>query len=162
MIIDILHQLSNMHREIYKVSLEKKEAIVQNDVQRVGEIVKTEWEILGQISDMEEKRLSVVRQIMNTGSKEDVHGPTLDDICKMTSPKEAGELESAAEELRLLVDEQKKINAENQALIGLHLDYMNYMTNVFLKEPQTSNIYGNSGEVEDEGLDNRGIIDSSV
>lgn len=162
MIIDILHQLSDLHREIYSVSLEKKEAIVQNDVQRVGEIVKNEWELLGKISDMEEQRLAIIRQIINTGATEDVHGPTLDDICRMTSPNETVELESAAEELRSLVDEQKKINAENQALIGLHLDYMNYMTNVFLKEPQTSNIYGHSGEVEDEGLDNRGIIDSSV
>ena len=158
-VIGILHDLADAYREIYKISLEKKEAIVSNNVQHVGEIVKLEWEALGRISDLEEKRLLVVRELV---PGEDTADPTIEDVCQYVSPEEAAELEGAAEDLRLLVGKQKKINAENQALIDLHLDYMDYMINVFLKEPQTSNVYGNSGEVEDDSLDNRGIIDSSV
>lgn len=160
--LGILYELAGVHRKIYGISLEKKEAVISNDVQRVGEIVKTEWELLSRIGELEEQRLRLAREMVRIEASAGDSEPTLQEICKHSSPDEAAMLQNVAQELRTLIEEQKKINAENQALIGLHLEYMDYMTNVFLKEPQTSNIYDNSGEVEEEGMTNRGIIDSSV
>lgn len=160
-VIGVLYELADLYREIHGISLEKKEAVVSNNVERVGEIVKTEWTLLGKISDLEEKRLQMVREVLGADAVGDSGEAALEDICKHGTPEETKELKNAAEALRALIAEQKKINAENQALIGLHLDYTDYMINVFLKEPQAGNIYGNSGEVEEENPDH-GIIDSSV
>ena len=161
-LVEILHSFIDLYREVLELSVQKKAAIVSNNVERVGESAKAEWELLGRIALIEERRLQIMREIADEKTIEEVKDLRLMDLLKWCSPEEAEAVNDAAEELKKLIAEQKKMNMENQALIGLHLDYTDYMINVFYKEPQTSNIYSNSGEVEEEHFDNRGIIDSSI
>ncbi len=155
-----LEALVEMYETIYSVSLQKKDYIVENDIQKVGETVKREWELLNEVSALEEKRAEAVKELV---SDRGIIGEnlSLSDICACGTQEEAANLQAVSERLKKLIDRQKKINTENQGLINLHLEYMEYMINMFLVEPQVSNIYGNSGEVE-EGSINRGIIDSHV
>ncbi len=62
-------------------------------------------------------------------------------------PDKRQELEFVSKDLKNLLEKQKQINEENRSLIELHLEYMDYMVNTVLKEPQVSDIYGNSGVV---------------
>ena len=76
--------------------------------------------------------------------------------------EEKKRLSAAVDRLKALIDMQKKLNAESRALIELQLQYVDFMINTFLKEPQVSNIYGNSGIVEETETEHKGIIDNQV
>lgn len=160
-LIDVMGELQNVYESIYRVSLSKKDHIVANDIQKVGETVKQEWELLGDASALDEKRAGIVKEIAQQhGVAEE--GVSLHDICAWGTPEEDKRLHEISERMNALLNDQKKLNAENQSLINLHLEYMDYMINMFLVEPQVSSIYGNSGEVDEGGAGNKRIIDSQV
>lgn len=160
-LIDVLEEMQKTYGTIYGVSSEKKEAIVANDVQKVGEAVKKEWELLGEAAELDERRAELVQQIaLAHGVQEE--DTTLHEICAWGTPEQAERLHTLSERLNTLLSDQKKLNLENQSLINLHLEYMDYMINMFLVEPQVSSIYGNSGEVGEAEAGNKRIIDSQV
>ncbi len=160
--LETLQKLKDVHRKIYDCSLKKQECIVKNDVPAVGEIVKEEWALLNEATGLESKRSEIAAQIGREQGIADGKAITLQEILGIAGAEQKKQLEDISEELRALIEKQKKINAENQSLIDLQLEYMDFMVNTFLKEPQVSDIYGNSGAVEDPGIKARGIIDSEA
>ena len=161
-IIDNLQCLKQIYQQIYDVSLKKKQAIIDGDVQAVSEIVKQEWELLSRVSDLEEKRVKAVQKFAEEKGIEPDERLSLSDMEKWVHSEDYGKLRKIAEELRHAIAAQKKINNENKGLIQLHLDYMDYMVNIVLKEPQVSNIYGSTGEIPNDDVENRTIIDNQV
>ncbi|MDL2238558.1 flagellar protein FlgN [Christensenellaceae bacterium OttesenSCG-928-K19] len=159
-VVDLLRQIEGVYKELYALSEKKQERIVANDAEAVSEIVKEEWRILTEAEELETKRGEAVREYLE--QKGDAAGSTLQDVLAVASPEEREKLEVVSGELRELLEKQKKINAENRSLIELHLEYLDYMVNTVLKEPQVSDIYGNSGMVADVSTANKGIIDNEA
>jgi flagellar biosynthesis/type III secretory pathway chaperone len=155
----LLRELSGVYEQLYDLSQQKQQSIIANDSGRVNEIVKDEWALVNKASDLEKKRNELVELHFGKGDGTQV---TLDDVLSKAAAAEKEALKAEAGRLRDILEKQKKINQENQALIDLHLEYVDYMVNTVLKEPQISNIYGNSGTVEESEASNRGIIDNEA
>lgn len=164
-ILDLMQQLTDIYRQIHGVSLEKKEGIVENEVEKVSEAVKREWSLLGEASLLEEKRSAAVAEALGRDRKPGEAAGTLSDLEAICSEEEKAALERAAKDLREIIRAQQELNADIQNLVDLHVEYTNYMVNMVFQEPQVSTIYGTSGyALEDDresgGL--HGIIDSEV
>ena len=161
-LIDNLQNLKNIYQKIFDISLQKKQAIIDGDIQAVSEIVKQEWELLFEISNLEEERMRITRKILTENDVDPNESVSLSDMERYADEGETRALKETAGELKTLIAEQKKINNENKGLIDLHFEYMDYMVNIVLKEPQVSNIYGSSGEIPNDDTENRAIIDNQV
>lgn len=161
-VIDNLQSLKNIYQKMFDISLQKKQAIIDGDIQAVSEIVKQEWELLSEISNLEEDRIQIIHKILIENNVDPNESISLLDMEQYAAEGESSVLKETAEELKGLIDAQKKINNENKGLINLHLEYMDYMVNIVLKEPQVSNIYGSSGEIPNDDTENRAIIDNQV
>lgn len=161
-VIDNLQSLKDIYQKMFDISLQKKQAIIDGDIQAVSEIVKQEWELLSEISNLEEDRIQIIHKILIENNVDPDESVSLLDMEQYAAEGESSVLKETAEELKRLIDAQKKINNENKGLINLHLEYMDYMVNIVLKEPQVSNIYGSSGEIPNDDTENRAIIDNQV
>ncbi|HBU12469.1 MAG TPA: hypothetical protein DEB31_07000 [Clostridiales bacterium] len=158
-IIGLLKQIDGVYREIYALSEKKQEHIIANDAEAVNEIVKEEWKLLAKAGELEDKRISLVQEFLGKGKDS---SSSLQDLMAAAPPDKRQELEFVSKDLKNLLEKQKQINEENRSLIELHLEYMDYMVNTVLKEPQVSDIYGNSGVVADANTANKGIIDNEA
>jgi hypothetical protein len=158
-IIDLLERLTGLYKKLYDVSLRKKELIVANDAQGVSDLLKEEWNLMSEATDLEDERSAAVSRLLPGGGEEVSSVPAL---AGMASPGQAERLLAAAALLKELLDKQRLINKENQSLLELHLEYMEHMVNTVLREPEVSNIYGSGGRVEERGIDNRSILDSKA
>lgn len=159
LIILKLIQLYEAYLELYELSSEKRTQIISGDATLVQETVKKEWTLLSKLTEYEEEREQLVDQLCK---KEDASDLTLDDVLDLSTEDQKKKLEMAAFNLREILKKQQEINAENQSLIELHLEYADYMINIVLKEPQLSNVYGNSGVVAELDPENKGIIDNEA
>jgi len=155
----LLRELNEVYGQLYELSQKKQQYIIANDSKAVSDIVKEEWSLVGKASDLEKDRNELVQTHFGKGEGTQV---TIEDVLAKAKSPEREKLREAAVELRDLLEKQKKINKENQSLIELHLEYMEYMVNTVLKEPQISNIYGHSGAVEESDITNKGIIDNEA
>lgn len=158
-VIVVLHKLCEVYDKLYSLSLKKQEYIVKNDAEGVNEIVKEEWDLLNDVSDLENERSVAVAKCFPPDSRQEA---TVQNLVSIATPSQKQELEQVSDRLKDILDKLKKTNAENRSLIELHLEYVDYMVNTVLKEPQLSNIYGNSGTVEDGTALNKGIIDNEA
>jgi len=160
-VIDTLQQMYDHYAAIYSLSEKKKEQITKGDAQAMNETAKEEGALLSKITELEETREKLVKEHFRVNGKENEVPATIEDLEKLANTQQKEKLQELAGKLREVLEKQKQINQENQALIQLHLEYTNYMVNTFLREPQVSNIYGNTGTVEDTDPD-EGIINNQV
>lgn len=158
-LIALLRELNNVYKKLYELSQKKQQCIISNDADAVNEIVKEEWTLVSEAGELEAARAELVSLHFGKGDDKPV---ILDDVIAKAKPAEREALTAEAEQLKDTLEKQKRINHENQSLIDLHLEYMDYMVNVVLKEPQISNIYGNSGVVEEPNTGGRCLIDNEA
>jgi flagellar biosynthesis/type III secretory pathway chaperone len=160
-IMDLLTELKGTYEKIYDLSKQKQESIIAGDAQTVSGIVKQEWALLSDASDLEKQREDIIDSEFAEWKKNGRQF-TINDLIEVTPREIKGQMKELATEFMGLIEKQKKINKENQSLIELHLEYVDYMVNTVLKEPQISNIYGTSGAVEEADMSSRGIIDNQA
>lgn len=160
-VIDILQQMCEKYAAIYSLSEKKKEQITQGDAQAMNETAKEEGAIVNRITELEEARETLVKEYFQTQKMPVETSVTIEDLEKLANDEQRQKLHELAAQLRDVLEKQKQINQENQALIQLHLEYTDYMVNTILREPQISNIYGNTGTVTDNDSD-ESIIDNQA
>ncbi len=160
-IMELLTELKEVHEKLYDLSTKKQEAIIASDAERVNGIVKQEWVLLSEAGDLEKAREEIIDSEFAEWQKNGRQF-TMQDLIEVTPPDMKPQMKSLAAGFSELVEKQKRINHENQSLINLHLEYMDYVVNTVLKEPQISNIYGTSGAVAESEITNRGIYDSQA
>ncbi len=158
-VIGLLVEIKEVYSKIFDLSQQKQQLLIANKAEEISDVLKEEWGLLSEASELENKRVEAAEALFPGKNGEDI---TIDDIAAIASPEEKKHLLEVSGELYKLLEDQKKLNAENQSLIELHLEYMDYMVNVVLKDPQVSNIYGNSGIVEEPAGGARGVIDSEA
>ncbi len=157
-IIALLEQLKEVYSKLYDMSKKKQEYIIANEAQHVSDLIKEEWHLMEDATRLEDERNSLVLSLLQ-GKEEET---SIQEIIKVANPGQQAKLVDISDELKGIIEKQKRINAENQSLIEFHLEYMEYMINTVLKEPDVSSIYGNTGTVDDSGIDNRSILDSEA
>ena len=148
-IIEALCRIKQAQEALAESSEEMQKRIVSGDAQAVGEQVKVQQEQLSALNRAEERR----RQAVEEWAEEQGIAPktvTLSLIAEAAEGAEAEMLAGLGRELAETIKRQRRLNAENKSLLELHFQYMDFLVNNFLEEPQLNNIYGSTGELAEE------------
>lgn len=155
-----LEKLCGIYAAILESSREMQAHIVKGDAQAVGEDVQQQRELMGQLSAEEDVRMQAVAMLAaELGLPQE--SLILSRIGELAGEEKGAELEKKGAELARMAREQQAVNMQNKDLLELQMEYMNFMIDNFLREPQVNNIYGNNGVLQEEE-ELRAHVDSEV
>jgi len=128
-LIEIMNEQNERHEELLGLSLEEKDAIIQNDTDTLQNLVNLKQMVISQNNRIEKKRLSLVADIAEVlgQSKKDLDLGELIDL--LEGQKEQARLKESGERLREIVYKLKDANDVNRELLNAALEYVNYSLN---------------------------------
>ena len=152
-LLEIMDEQVERHKELLGLSLEEKDAIVQNDIETLGKLVNLKNIVISQNNRLEKKRVSLVNDIAHVmgSDKTDIDFATLVDIMK--GMPEEDQLKDVGSRLREVVNQLKEANDLNKELLESALEYVEFSINALKTSilPE-QNLHIGRGPVEDESL----------
>lgn len=129
-LIDNLQQQHDGYKEVVSLQDDKRNGIIQNDLDQVKAVTDIEHEVAGKLARLERERIQLVKDIALVLNKQE-DDITLSRLAELLK----GNQEEQERVLRLkdsilnLVQELKVKNAENTKLIQHALDYIDFTVN---------------------------------
>lgn len=142
-LLEVLEKEEAEYRRLVKTSTEKRDIIINADIEVLEEITGREQEIAGSIKNIENKRISVMRDmavVLNKKSEE----LTIDTMIEILQkqPKEQEKLVALRARLKDTLTEMKNINEQNQTLISQALEMVEFdmaLVKSMKQAPETAN-----------------------
>lgn len=141
--IDILKKELSMYEEMLKISTDKKELIIKDNVNELEEITKREEKIVKEFIEIEKERLNILR----TFSKEKGlvnETPKIPELAEYF-PEQKEELMELRKKILDIVSKVKAKNDLNEKLIKNSLDYINFSVGLATGSSVDSGTYGKGG-----------------
>ena len=128
-LIEILNEQTERHTELLGLSVEEKDAIVQNDVEMLQKLVNLKNIVISQNNKLEKKRLALMADIVEVLALRDkeIDIKALADL--LEGKPEQAELIEAGRKLRDVVIELKEVNDLNKELLENALGFVEYSLN---------------------------------
>ena len=128
-LIEILNEQTERHTELLGLSIEEKDAIVQNDIETLQKLVNLKNIVISQNNKLEKKRLSLMSDIVEVLAlkDKDIDIKALADL--LEGKPEQAELIEAGRKLRDVVIQLKEINDLNKDLLENALGFVEYSLN---------------------------------
>ena len=146
-LIDLLNEQAERYQELLGLSIEKKSAIISNDVDALQKITHLENLVVSQTQKLEKKRLAVMKDIAAVVNKQEEELTLSALIEMMQGQKEQEELSAAGSRIRETLGGLSEANAHNASLIKNALDYIEYSINIIRSSvSQAPPMYTNKGE----------------
>lgn len=140
---NVLQEEEKQYRELVTLSYEKKDVIIQAQIDRLNEITEEEQRITTILHNLELKRESVLGD-MSVVLHTDRKTLTVDKMIEMLSnqPMERDKLVEVRTALHATLDEMIKINEQNQVLIKQAMEMVDFDLSLFRsmrQAPETAN-----------------------
>ena len=157
-LVEILSEQTERYEELLGLAKEKRDVIINNDVESLQKINHLENLVISQNQRLEKKRQALVADMaLVLNQKED--DLTLTKMIELMEGKEEkAPLEKAHDSIKAVLDELKEINQLNGELIQNALDYIEFSTNLMRSStgqqptaffPGTDNMYlDESGHID--------------
>jgi len=150
--------------ELYVSLLEyakrKKQALINNDVDELGILVKLEDEQLKKLNAFARKREGILGEIAaEDGFSGDV---TIAYLEKKVPPAEFCGLERLSARYRDVIRELSALNAINQSLLQTQLQYTAFCMEAIMQVNPVGPMYASTGEVSHESVAGRRFIDQEA
>ncbi len=129
-LIDMLNSQAQTYEELYGLSMEKKDAIVKDNLEDLQKITDLENILVSQHQRIEKKRLSLMEDIAIVLGQKGRELSLLELIELMEGQKEQEELRNVRERMRAALDKLAGANEINAMLIQTSLEYIEYSLNV--------------------------------
>lgn len=145
-LIEILEEMNRVYEGMLKLSVKKKDIIVQGKVSELEKIVKTEQTLVIEAGKLENKREEIITEI----SKEigiNTAEVTIKQLEKRSGKRHAKNLKECRNKLVKTLDELKSQNELNSNLIKNSLDYIDFSLNLFSNINSDSGSYVKNGEI---------------
>lgn len=126
---ETLTEQNNIYQSLLEVSSKKKVAIIENNISNLQEFLKEENVLVGRNQRLDKKRIEIFKDIsMVLGKNEDL---SLKDIIEAMKGQEGEkELTEIREKLLDILPKLKSLNDQNQELIKISMDYVDFSMNV--------------------------------
>ncbi|MFY9496925.1 MAG: flagellar protein FlgN [Halanaerobiales bacterium] len=147
------------YTRLYEIVKNKQEAIINNDIQELAEILKEEQAIIEKIEEMEEAREKILNQLAlekDIDSKETI---TFTELMELM-PAERVELEQIKEKFLQLLDKLQELNQENRELIEHSLKITESSLEFIREATGRTNLYNYKNDETNVQTDH--IIDKRV
>lgn len=160
MLADILGQECEIYKRLLTISEQKKDILIQGDVDALDSMVSREKEALLKIRSLERMRENAA------GSAALEQGITLknvrlDEIIQTCSDEEKDVLERIKTEMDEVVKALSANNTHNKMLIDTQLQYSAFCIEMLTGQTNMPNTYTNSGTVSDSAV-KRSLLDQTV
>lgn len=128
-LIDTLNEQNNIYESLLDVASKKKVTIIQNDVPTLQQFIKDENLLIGRNQRLEKKRLELFYDIATVLGKP--LNITLKQIIEAIKDKEGEkELIQIREKMLQTLPKLKAINDQNQELLQMSMDFVDFSINV--------------------------------
>lgn len=146
-LLTVLEEEENTFKQLLDITSRKTEVIVQNDIVALQKITDEEQNVINHISQLDHRRETVTHDIADVINKdvETLKLSVLADLLK-SQPRERERLNALIDGLSATVGQIRRINEQNEQLIGHALEMVAFDLNLIkaMKQaPQTAN-YGKS------------------
>lgn len=128
-LITVLNEQAERHSELLGLSLEEKDAIIQNDIECLQKLVGLKNIVISQSNRLEKRRIALVQDIILVMGNTD-HDMDLGQLIQLMQGKpEEEELRQVGKRLRDIVTELKEVNDLNKELLETSLEFVEYSLN---------------------------------
>jgi flagellar biosynthesis/type III secretory pathway chaperone len=126
---DVMKEQTERHNELHGLSLEEKDAIIQNDIDALQNLVNLKNMVISQNSRLEKQRISLVKDIAEVMGHKGSDLSLADVIEILTDDADKEKLRIAGTDLRESVNRLKEINDINKQLLESSIEFVEYSLN---------------------------------
>lgn len=141
-LISVLNMQSEIYAQLYNLSVEKRDAIEAQNIEKLNQIVKDEQPLLIRLRESERARIGVLSEFSPALGIQ-ASKITIQNIIDMCPPSFIAQLEKVHGELSNALQAQASINEVNRKLINARLEYISFMMNS--NSGEMNNAYGTGG-----------------
>lgn len=149
-IISCLEKQKSIYEELLSISREKKQVLIDGNVEKLDSMVKREGNLIIEIGDLENKREKAVEALakeLGCSSKE----LTVSYVCDRVADKRVGKIMSLADSIGNILKELKELNHINGKLIEQSLEYVNFSINLVADVLEGQKAVYEANEEENKG-----------
>ena len=142
-LIDTLTEQNNIYQSLLDIASKKKVNIIENNILSLQEFIKEENLLIGRNQRLDRKRIEIFKDIsMVLGKNNDL---SLKEIIESIKGQEGEkELIDIREKLLDILPKLKSLNDQNQELIKISMDYIDFSINIIRASGSNSPTYYDS------------------
>jgi len=129
-LVEILTEQTTRYQELLGLSKEKRDVIIENDVEQLQKINHLENMVISQNQKLEKKRLELVADMAIVLNQKETELTLPRMIELMEGQAEQKPLMEAHEKIKTVLEELREINQQNGQLVQNALDYIEFSTNL--------------------------------
>lgn len=141
-LVEILGTEYKYYLELNDLAIQKKEAIIANDVEKLTELLKDDEEVIEYINELENKRTIIMKELINLNNFQESN-LNFNKIIDISPDQYSGTLKRIRESLVQTIDQLHDQNEQNSLLIQeamkLNQFSLSMMMNFLEPESQTYN-----------------------
>ena len=159
----LLLEQKTVQDTLYGLAMKKRDAVVNNETDKLTQIVNEEYLALAQVNSIEKQRvkeLSAVADAIGKPAKE----ITISDLIIVADARQKPLLAALQRELLEVLTKLKAQNEENGKLVDAQLEYIGVLLSVIAgPEDPLNNFYGNDGQTLDVEISRgRSLLDTEI
>lgn len=153
-LIETLTEQNNIYQSLLDVASKKKVAIIENKIPNLQDFVKEENVLIGRNQRLDKKRIEIFKDISMVLGKNDEL--SLKDIISCMKGQEGEkELIAIKENMLEILPKLKSLNDQNQELLTISMDYVDFSINMIRASGGNSPTYYDSLGNEINTLDKK-------
>ncbi|WP_317367272.1 flagellar protein FlgN [uncultured Tyzzerella sp.] len=151
---ETLTEQNNIYQSLLEIASKKKVAIIENNISNLQEFLKEENILVGRNQRLDKKRIDIFKDIsVVLGKNENLSLKDIIDIMKGQEGEK--ELTEIREKLLEVLPKLKALNDQNQELIKISMDYVDFSMNIIRAGGNVPTYYdslGNEINVSDKKM----------
>lgn len=153
-----LEQERKVYARLLELGLGKKEALVKNDIDAINKTLEQETECMKKLRELNTIQMGNLDRLAEHFHLD--HRPNLSEIISLTDDEaEKRKLREMQDAFHALIKEFRSVNEQNQKLLETQMQYTDFCLELLTQEETVGDLYSNSGRVNEEPVQRRGIID---
>lgn len=158
--VDILEKENTEYERLTELSTEKRQIIIEGNIQALEDITGREQEITSNLKNLENKREQVVKDMAIVLSKDPKELTITNMIAFLNKqPEEQQRLQSIRERLKATLEQMADINAQNDVLLNQALEMVEFDLTLFksMRQAPTTANYDKQANNTGDVLGSRGF-----
>lgn len=158
-LIMALEKDCEIYEEVLRLGEEKKQIIINGDIETLEKITKREHALIASLMKLEGIRDKIVAEIMR--EKGMVSANVIDDVIKVIDQDAQEKLQFVKRKLGNLMTDVKDVNASNGELLKQSLEIVDFNVNLMTSMNETETNYGGKANINYE-KNKRNAFDAKV
>ncbi|GAB6927552.1 hypothetical protein JCM10914A_15350 [Paenibacillus sp. JCM 10914] len=151
-IIDYMKRQDELHEQLIAAGQDKRQAILDNDVERLTSVMTKENRLLKQVAETERQRQDAADEFLREKGIRSQLQLTVTEMTRLVfNPDEKNELLQVQQQLMDRLMALKELNAMNKELIEQSLAFIDYSLNLLVSRPEDDLLYQHPKQQQSAG-----------